>query len=351
MPTAKILIIYTGGTIGMGHEITGDPHSPLIPQGWEFLQKSMPSLAPNGYFNKEKGIEFEYISFKKVIDSSDFTHHHWSRIAEIVYENYTLYNGFIVIHGTDTMAYTASALSFVFKNLSKPVVLTGSQLPIFHPRTDAIGNLSNAIHIAAAKAFNLPVIPEVLICFNDKLLRGNRSTKSSSRDFSGFESPSFPVLGDLKESINIHSGLLQKLPEGEFEIFPSFETNIITTTISPGFNTNILTKLAQEEQLKGVILRTFGSGNAPSHPDFIEAIKQLHSHGKVILNISQCQDGFVNMKKYKSGKNLLDCGVLSGADMTLEAAIAKMMWVLSNESTMGINSMISNNLRGELTQN
>jgi L-asparaginase len=350
MPTAKILIIYTGGTIGMGHETPGDAHSPLIPQGWEFLQKSMPTIAPNGYFNQEKGIEFEYISFEKVIDSSDFTHHHWSRVAEMVHENYILYDGFIVIHGTDTMAYTASALSFAFQNLSKPVVLTGSQLPIFHPRTDAIGNLSNAIHIAAAKAFNLPIIPEVLICFNDKLLRGNRSTKSSSRDFSGFESPSFPVLGDLKETIKIYSALITKQPEGEFEIFPNFETNIITTTISPGFNTNILTRLAKEDQLKGVILRTFGSGNAPSHPEFIAAVKELHAHNKVILNISQCQDGFVNMKKYKSGKNLLDCGVLSGADMTLEAAIAKMMWVLANEQIDNTKEMISKNLKGELTQ-
>lgn len=349
MPISRILIIYTGGTIGMGHETPGDTSSPLIPQGWEFLQRSMPSLAPKGYFNLEKGIEFDFKSFDKVIDSSDFTHHHWRQIAEIIYNNYTLYDGFIIIHGTDTMAYTASALSFVFQNLAKPVVLTGSQLPIFHPRTDAIGNLSNAIHIAAAQAFNLPIIPEVLICFNDKLLRGNRSTKSSSRDFSGFESPSFPVIGDLKETINIYSELVQKKPEGQLGILPDFETNIITTTISPGFNTNILTKLAGEEQLRGVILRTFGSGNAPSHPDFIEAIKHLHSHGKVILNISQCQDGFVNMKKYKSGKNLLDCGVLSGSDMTLEAAIAKMMWVLANVPDNRINEMISTNLMGELT--
>jgi L-asparaginase len=165
MPRTKLLILYTGGTIGMGYETPGDSQSPLIPQGWDFLQETMPALSPQGYFTKEKGIDFSYLSFQKVIDSSEFTPDHWAKIAQIIFENYEQFDGFIIIHGTDTMAYTASALSFVFQNLGKPVVLTGSQLPIFHPRTDGIGNLSNAIHIAAAKVFNLPIIPEVLNLF------------------------------------------------------------------------------------------------------------------------------------------------------------------------------------------
>ena len=349
MPSAKVLIFYTGGTIGMGHEIQGDSRSPLIPQGWEFLQNAMPALSSEGFFTKEKGIEFTYKSFEHVIDSSEFTPGHWAEILKIVSENYDVYDGFIIIHGTDTMAYTASALSFAFQNLGKPVVLTGSQLPIFHPRTDAISNLSNAIHIAAAKVFNLPVIPEVLICFNDKLLRGNRSTKSSSKDFSGFESPSFPALGSLEQSIQIRDKYILEFPKEPFEIKPEFETNIIIITLFPGFNPDVLNRLADDEQLKGIILRTFGSGNAPSSEAFINALQLLVDKGKTVLNISQCQEGFVNMKTYKTGNNLYKCGVISGADMTLEAATAKMMWLLGNEDLEDISLSVGKNIRGELS--
>lgn len=347
MPSAKLLILYTGGTIGMGHEISGDSGSPLIPQGWEFLQKAMPALSSDGFFSKEKGIEFTYKSFDHVIDSSEFNPNHWANILNTISDNYNSFDGFIIIHGTDTMAYTASALSFALQNLGKPVVLTGSQLPIFHPRTDAISNLSNAIHIAAAKVFNLSIISEVLICFNDKLLRGNRSTKSSSKDFSGFESPSFPVLGSLEQSIKISEEYILEIPKEPFSIKPDFETNIIIITLFPGFNPDILSRLANDEHLKGIILRTFGSGNAPSSEAFINAIQLLVDKGKTVLNISQCQEGFVNMKKYKTGNNLYKCGVISGADMTLEAATAKMMWLLRNEKE--INSLLAKNLKGELS--
>lgn len=349
MPQTEILIIYTGGTIGMGHEIRDNSQSPLVPQGWDFLEEYMPSLSADGYFGREKGIRFSYYSFDTVIDSSDFKPAHWAHIAEIISDRYNHFDGFIIIHGTDTMAYTASALSFVFENLNKPVVLTGSQLPIFHPRTDGIGNLSNAIHIAAAGAFDLPRIPEVLICFNDKLLRGNRSTKSSSRDFSGFESPSFPSLGDFKESIRIWDKYVIPLPEKPFRIKPLFETNIITVTIFPGFNAAILNSLAENNAIKGVILRTFGSGNAPSDPEFLQSVKALILGGKVVLNISQCQEGFVNMNKYKTGSSLLHCGVIGGNDLTLEASTAKMMWALGQHSPLEAADILNQNIRGELT--
>ncbi len=349
IPSAKILILYTGGTIGMGHEIPGDSNSPLIPQDWDFLQKAMPALSADGFFTKEKGIEFTYKSFENVIDSSEFAPKHWAKILKFLSVDYHNYDGFIIIHGTDTMAYTASALSFALQNLGKPIVITGSQLPIFHPRTDAVSNLSNAIHIAAAKVFNLPIIPEVLICFNDKLLRGNRSTKSSSKDFSGFESPSFPVLGDLEQSIKIWDKYILETPKETIIVKPEFETNIIIITLFPGFNSDVLTQLANDEQLKGIILRTFGSGNAPSSPSFINAIKLLVDKGKTVLNISQCQDGFVNMKTYKTGNALYKSGVISGADMTLETATAKMMWVLGNEDLKDVSSLIVENLRGELS--
>jgi L-asparaginase len=349
MPSAKILILYTGGTIGMGYEIPGDSTSPLVPQDWEFLQKAMPALSSDGFFAKEKGIQFTYTSFEDVIDSSEFTPDHWAKIINTLNDNYYQYDGFIVIHGTDTMAYTASALSFALQNLNKPVVITGSQLPIFHPRTDAINNLSNAIHIAAAGVFNLPIIPEVLICFNDTLLRGNRSTKSSSKDFSGFESPSFPAIGSLEQSIQIRDKYILDLPKDGFSIKPHFETNIIIITLFPGFNADILMSLASDKHLKGVILRTFGSGNAPSSQKFLHALKTLVDSGKTVLNISQCQEGFVNMKTYKTGNNLSECGVIGGADMTLEAATAKMMWLLGNSNSSDIPFLLSQNIKGELS--
>jgi L-asparaginase len=181
-------------------------------------------------------------------------------------------------------------------------------------------------------------------------LRGNRSTKSSSRDFSGFESPSFPALGDFKESIKIWDKYLLKAIEEPFFIKPSFETNIITVTIFPGFNSEILSRLAQDEHLKGIILRTFGSGNAPSNKSFIDAIQLLIDNQKTVLNISQCLEGFVNMQKYKTGNNLYECGVLSGNDMTLEAATAKMMWILANHEAGKTAMLFSKNLKGELTE-
>jgi len=349
MPTVKVLILYTGGTIGMGYEIPDDPQSALIPQDWEFLQKAMPALSGDGYFTREKGIEFTYVSFENVIDSAEFNPEHWSAIAEIIYKNYDGFDGFVIIHGTDTMAYTASALSFVFQNLGKPVVITGSQLPIFHPRTDGISNLSNAIHIAAATSFHIPIIPEVMVCINDRLLRGNRSTKSSSKDFSGFESPSFPVLGSLEQSIKISEEYILEMPRDAFHIKPEFETNILIITLFPGFNPDVLNRLAHDEQLKGIILRTFGSGNAPSTPSFIHALELLIDNGKSVLNISQCQDGFVDMKKYKTGSNLYKCGVISGADMTLEAATTKIMWLLANGTNTYLPNELMQNLKGELT--
>jgi L-asparaginase len=349
MLKTNLLILYTGGTIGMGYEVPGDQNSPLVPQDWEFLQRAMPALSLDGFFTKEKGIYFTYKSFEPVIDSSEFKPENWKEILETIELEYQNYDGFIIIHGTDTMAYTASALSFAIKNLNKPIVLTGSQLPIFHPRTDAISNLSNAIHIAGAKVFNLPIIPEVVICFNDKLLRGNRSTKSSSKDFSGFESPSFPALGSLEQSIKIFEEYILEIPAGPFGIKPEFETNIIIITLFPGFNPDVLIRLAEDSQLRGIILRTFGSGNAPSSESFIDAIQLLVDKGKTVLNISQCQEGFVNMKAYKTGNNLYKCGVVSGADMTLEAATAKMMWLLGNEDIKALDELIGENLKGELS--
>lgn len=333
----------------MGPENPEDPGSPLVPKGWEFLQAFMPALSKEGYFSKKLNIEFTYHSLDTILDSSEFTPLHWSVIANLIELNYKKYDGFIIIHGTDTMAYTASALSFALRNLGKPVVLTGSQLPVFHPRTDAINNLSNAIHIAAASAFGIPVIPEVVISFYDAILRGNRATKSSSRAFSGFDSPSFQSLGTFNESIRIHEKYICEIPKGQFHLKPEFETNVIVITLFPGFNTDVFYKLAEDEHLKGIILRTFGSGNAPTSEGFLQSIENVIKSGKMVLNISQCMQGQVNMNKYKTGNLLSKIGVIGGSDLTLEAATAKLMWVLANYSGEEKKSALETNLCGEMT--
>lgn len=203
MKKTKVFVLYTGGTIGMAPKNSAINDSSLVPQSWEQLQQYMPSIHPDGYFSKVRNIEFEYESFSELLDSSQLDISHWVQMAEAIESRYEEFDGFIIIHGTDTMAYTASGLSFIFQNLAKPVVLTGSQLPISHSRTDAIMNFSNAIHIAGAKAFGLEPINEVTVCFNDRLLRGNRCTKASTNVFEGFVSPDYPPLAELEESIKI----------------------------------------------------------------------------------------------------------------------------------------------------
>ncbi|NUM32035.1 MAG: asparaginase [Bacteroidetes bacterium] len=348
MSKTKLLILYTGGTLGMGYKTKGDETSPLVPLDWSTVYKSISIFSPQSYFTKEKGIIFKFLKFKTAIDSSEINPSHWKKILEIINKNYANFDGFIIIHGTDTMAYTASALSFAIQGLKKPIVLTGSQLPVFHSRTDAINNLSNAVHIAAAKVFGHKTIPEVLICFNDKLMRGNRATKSSSRDFSGFETPSFPILGDLNEPIKISNELVLKFTDKEFKILPEFESNIIIITLFPGFNHELFKTIAQIKNLKGVILRTFGSGNAPTDIKFLNSLKQLKQKGKIVVNISQCIEGNIDTTKYKTGKLINDCGVLSSGNMTLETATAKLMWLLGNYNNNKIQELFVQNLKGEM---
>lgn len=348
MPNSKILILYTGGTLGMGYKIPGNENSPLVPLDWSAIQKSIPILSPDGYFSKEKGIEFTFLKFNKAIDSSEINPEHWKKILDILEKNYIKYDGFIILHGTDTMAYTASFLSFAIQNLGKPIVLTGSQLPVFHSRTDAISNLSNAIHIAAAPIFGLKKIPEVMICFNNKLMRGNRTTKSSSRDFSGFESPSFKLLGDLNEPIKINEDLILSNPKGTFEVLKKFETGIIIITLFPGFDSSIITSIMNEENIKAVILRTFGSGNAPTSKFFLNSVKKLVKTGKMVLNISQCLEGEVLSSKYNTAKKIDECGVISCNNMTLEAACTKLIFLLGNYDINFAKNLFTKNLKGEL---
>ncbi|MCB0734550.1 MAG: asparaginase [Bacteroidetes bacterium] len=328
MPEARVFILYTGGTIGMGHADPEVPNSPLVPKSWEELQYFMPAITPDGYFTQGRHIEFEYHSFEQVMDSSQFSSDHWLMMAAEIEKRYDEFDGFIIIHGTDTMAYTASGLSFILQNLAKPVVLTGSQLPISHSRSDAITNLSNAIHIAAAKAFGLEIIPEVCICFNDRVLRGNRSTKASTNDFEGFVSPNYPALAELEQEINIRKRYVLPMPEKAFSCLRKLNTRVVEIGLFPGLRPEQLARLVLDQEVEGLLLRTYGSGNAPCSPEFIGVLEKARENGTIIVFVTQCQEGGVNIGRYGASSPFATLGVVSGADMTHEAALAKMMAVM-----------------------
>lgn len=345
--STRIFILYTGGTIGMALRDRKDRSSGLVPQNWDNLQSYMPAIQPEGIFRREYGIEIDYYSLDEIQDSSQLNVEDWQLMAEEINQRYNDYDGFIIIHGTDTMAYTASGLSFIFQNLAKPVVLTGSQLPISHSRTDAISNLSNAIHIAGYKAFGLPCIPEVSICFHDRLIRGNRGTKISTRDFEAFDSPNYPHLAKLYESIDVQSKQVRQTDEGSFHIKPAMNTHVLNLSIFPGIKAEHIRKLVIDDNVEGLILNTYGSGNVPTDDGFLKALEEASQSGTIIMFISQSFHGGVQLEKYGPGKECADLGVVSGYDMTKEAALAKMMWVLGNIPKENQREYLSKNLSGE----
>jgi L-asparaginase len=350
MERTKLLILYTGGTIGMGPMNPENSDSPLIPQRWEQLQKYMHSIHEEGYFSTVRNIDFEYYSFPELLDSSQLDISHWILMAEAIETHYDSYDGFIIIHGTDTMAYTASGLSFMLENLDKPVVITGSQLPISHSRTDAITNFSNAIHIAGAKAFGLPIVKEVTVCFNDRLLRGNRCTKASTNVFEGFVSPDYPPLAELQESIKVKVRNLREDATSPFSVNKKLNPNVIILTLFPGFQVSHLQKLIKDDEIDGLIIKTYGSGNAPCTDAFLNCLKQAKKQGTIILFTTQCLQGGVKLGKYAASDVFLPIGVLSGGDLTNESALAKMMWVLGQElPNSEVERLLQTDLRGEVS--
>lgn len=339
---SKILLIYTGGTIGMNR----NPHTgALEPFDFEHLLYNVPEL-------KQFDTKIDTIQFEPPIDSSDMTPARWTELSHIIASHYDAYDGFVVLHGTDTMAYTASALSYLLENLTKAVIITGSQLPIGMLRTDGKENLITSIEIAAAKDHEgYALVPEVGIYFNGRLLRGNRTTKQSAEEFNAFESFNYPHLVDAGINITYHTERMLK-PDWDKPMIPHFklDNNVIIFSLFPGIREDLVRHVIATPNLKSIVMRTFGSGNAPQRPWVMHALKEATHNGKVVINISQCIQGAVEMGRYDTGYQLQEAGVISGYDSTVENAVTKLMYLQSIfDDPETVRYYMRQSIRGEIT--
>ncbi|OOE68991.1 L-asparaginase 1 [Salinivibrio sp. IB868] len=335
MERKHIYIAYTGGTIGMQKSDHG-----YVPVSG-FLQQQLEKMPE---FHRPEMPLFTIHEYEPLIDSSDMTPTDWQRIADDIGENYHQYDGFVILHGTDTMAYTASALSFMLENLEKPVIVTGSQIPIAELRSDGQANLLNALHIAA----NYPV-NEVTLFFNNQLLRGNRSTKSHADGFNAFTSPNLPALLEAGIHIEVKADKLNQPSVGPFKVHTINEQPVAVIMMYPGISPDVV-KNALKQPVNAMILLTFGVGNAPQQPELLDLLKQATDRGVLVLNLTQCLAGRVNMGGYATGCALADAGVLSGYDMTPEAALAKLHFLLSQSLPFEtLRTLVQKDLRGELS--
>ena len=337
----KILIIYTGGTIGM---IENSKTGALEPFDFEYLIDNVPKI-------KRLDYDIDSFQFDIPLDSSAMTPSHWQDIAYVIACFYDKYDGFVVLHGTDTMAYTASALSFMLENLRKPVVITGSQLPIGEVRTDGEENLITSLQVAAARRGDgSPMLEEVAILFENYLWRGNRATKYSADNFNAFKSSNFPRLAKIGMGITFREEVLWRPRESApLRVHYGMDTNVMYLSLFPGITETMIRHAFSTPGLKGVVLKTYGAGNAPTDPFFIKAVREAVENGLVIVNISQCDNGMVVPHRYETGTALYDAGVISGHDLTSEAAITKLMFLFGqNYSIEEVKQLMETPLVGEM---
>ena len=339
---SKILMIYTGGTIGM---VRNPATGALEAFTAENLAANIPEM-------KYCSASIEMVAFDTPIDSSDMNPERWGEIVKIISDNYDAYDGFVILHGTDTMAFTASALSFMLENVGKPVILTGSQLPVEVIRTDAKENLLTAIEIAAAKDNDgNPMVPEVCIYFHDELLRGNRSSKISANNLAAFASNNYPVLAHSGTEITYHREFIRPFdPSKKFTPHYKMDASIIILSLFPGLQRGAVEAAMKSDAIGGVIFRTFGSGNAPQNGWLVNCLAEAVKNGKTIVNISQCATGSVEMERYETGRQLLDAGIISGHDSTVEAALAKLMFLRGKGCSQAeIQQLMNTSLAGEIS--
>jgi L-asparaginase len=338
---SAVLLLFTGGTISMSEDpATGA----LRPIDFGRLQEYLPEL-------KEIGIRVESIPFTPLIDSSDVQPATWKRIALTIAENYEKYDGFVVLHGTDTMAYTASALSFMLENLTKPVILTGSQLPVGMLRSDAKENLLTAIEIASARENGQTIAPEVCIFFEDTLFRGNRTTKKNAEHFNAFNSYNYPPLAKAGVHIKyFRSNIHYPEPGARLRVHTQLDANIAILKLFPGITPSTVHAILNIPNLKAVILETFGVGNAPMRDWFYKEIKAATARDILVVNKTQCHTGTVEMGRYETSLNLMNAGVASGYDCTIEALVAKLMYLLGEYRSLDeIKLKLNKSICGEAT--
>jgi L-asparaginase len=336
----SILIIYTGGTIGMVRDKeTGSLH----PVTGSELYEHIPILGKLDY-------KIEFYSFDPMLDSSNMNPQHWVELVSVIGKNYEKYDGFVVLHGSDTMAYTASALSFMLENLNKPVILTGSQLPLGMIRSDGRENLITAIEIAAARHDETPIVPEVAVYFENKLLRGNRTFKYNAENFGAFRSGNYPPLAEVGIHIKYNYNAILKPNFKTLKVHTTLDNNITILKLFPGISRESVIAQLGIEDLKAVILETYGSGNAMTDKWFLDLLRQTIARDIIVLNVTQCKAGSVEMGKYQTSQELGRIGVMSGHDITIESAVTKLMYLFGTGlSKKEIEKLLQYSIRGEIT--
>ena len=338
-PERNVLIIYTGGTLGMIHGEDGV----LVPFDFASILQHVPSL-------RQLGLNLTVVSFDPPIDSSNMKPEYWSVIARIIVQDYDKFDGFVVLHGTDTMAYTASAVSFMLENLGKPVIFTGAQLPITAFRSDARENLITSLEIASGQENGKPLVPEVAIYFNNVLLRANRSKKVESIHFDAFESENYPMLAESGVVLDYHRRMILPLPEGPLRLHEKWDDRVVILKLFPGMPRQVVEAVTAMTELRGIVLETFGAGNAISESWFIDSLRVSIERGVVIINVSQCNGGRVMQGRYETSRQLEAIGVVGGEDITTEAAVTKLMILLGEEhDTARVKKRFKRPLCGEMT--